>query len=35
MSTMWGIDINLLRKFDLITFNIVLMKIHKITETGC
>ena len=30
-----GKDINLLRKFDLITLNIVLRKIHEITEPGC
>ena len=35
MSTMWGKDINLLRKFDLITLNIMLRKIHEITEPGC
>ena len=31
---MGGRDINLLRKFDLITLNIVLRKVHKITEPG-
>ena len=36
ISTMWGRDIlNLLRKFDLITLNIMLRKIHKIREPGC
>ena len=35
ISMTWGRDIKLLRKFDLVTFKIVLRKSQEITENGC